>query len=574
MDKRERPTRLSIVGRSKFQFSHHVLPTLQDIPRLSVLIKRIEAGPELVFSSSVQSVDDIKDLIRHIESMGIPKEDIRTRYPSASPDRQLKLQLSMGLEQSRLSFGGDVAEHDPDLVRYFIATKSFAAIKNGQRHLVVGPKGSGKSAILKEIAKDLDECLVITPEHYATDVLESLAKSSSNEELNAYVTTWKYTLLVEIFRRLVQTNPGAPGVSDLRGYLVSHGHTGADLSLFERFSAYLRRITKLRGKIGPTEAEIGLEGELESLFRMDELLVLVPSLRRALRRKPFTVFVDELDQSWNNSETANNFLVALLTAAIQLRGIDSQLHVIVFLRSEIFDLLKPTIAQLDKIRSDIEDIRWSSRELSNLIVTRAFYSLEIDPEDISAEAALDVLFPAGSSLSTRSFDYILSRTSYRPREVIQFCNLALSLAVRREMSSIDGETVLRAEEEFSVWKMEYIVAENMFIFPALDFLLEKFRGASRTLPFNAMDGILSDIILAFDREKSAPAWLKGDIEPTWLLDKLYQLEVIGVEKPNEVMRGESPWDAYDFVFSRPKARAEQSSSFMFHPGLWRALELN
>ena len=83
----------------------------------------------------------------------------------------------------------------------------------------------------------------------------------------------------------------------------------------------LRRITKIRGKIGPTEAEIGLDApqELEKLFRMDELLSLIPELRRILRRRPFTVLIDELDQSWNNSQTANDFLVALLTAAIQLR---------------------------------------------------------------------------------------------------------------------------------------------------------------------------------------------------------------------------------------------------------------
>jgi hypothetical protein len=188
--------------------------------------------------------------------------------------------------------------------------------------------------------------LIITPEHYATDVLDALVKNPIGNELSSYVTTWKYTLLIEIFRTLVQTaGVDTAALSQIRKYLISQGHLSGDLSLFERFVGYLQRISKVKGKIGPTEAEIGIEGakELEKLFKMDELLALIPPLRSVLRHKPFVVFVDELDQSWNNSETANRFLVSLLTAEIQLRGIDERLHFIVFLRSEIFDLLKPTI---------------------------------------------------------------------------------------------------------------------------------------------------------------------------------------------------------------------------------------
>jgi hypothetical protein len=307
---------------------------------------------------------------------------------------------------------------------------------------------------------------------------------------------------------------------------------------------------------------------------MDELLALIPALRRVLRRKPFTVLIDELDQSWNNSETANRFLIALLTTAIDLRGLDSNLHVIVFLRSEIFDLLKPSIAQLDKLRSDIEGIRWSPRELSNLIVSRAFDSVGIHPERTLAKTALEWLFPGVIPASgVAVFDHILSRTSYRPREVIQFCNLALKLATQSESKYIFGDVVLRAEEEFSVWKLEYIVAENLFIYPRLDVLLERFRGESRRLTFRELDSILTDILLKVDSDEGAPPWLRGGLEPPKLMELLYRLEIIGVEKPNNSAADARIWEAYDFVFSRPKARPEQAASFLFHPGLWRALEL-
>jgi hypothetical protein len=552
---------------------------MRETRRFGNLIQKVESGSSAIItlSQDVTSPDDIEPMITYLVHHGIPRGDIRIRFPSMSPDQQLGSKLSMGLVQSGLNFGADVAEQDSGLARYFITTPSYLSIQSGQRHLVIGPKGSGKSAILRELTKHIGESLVITPEHYATDVLDAVTKTPLNTELTAYITTWKYTLLIEIFRCLVQTATGdATAIAEIRKYLGIHGLLGTDLSLFERFVGYLRRITRIRGKIGPTEAEIGLENarELEKLFKLDELLALVPALRRVLRRKGFTVLIDELDQSWNNSETANQFLIALLTAAIQLRGIDPNLHVVVFLRSEIFDLLKPHIAQLDKLRSDIEEIRWSPRELRNLIVTRAFDSVGIYPERARADAALASLFPGVIPASGVSlFDYILSRTSYRPREVIQFCNLVLKLAIQLDLPQVSAEAVLRAEEEFSVWKQEYIVSENLFIYPRLDVLLERFRGKLRRLTLNHLDSLLTEILLESDSDEGAPGWLRGGMEPTKLLELLYRLEVVGIEKPSTAAPEGRIWEGYDFVFSRPKARPEQSSSFLFHPGLWRTLEL-
>lgn len=572
-----RPTHINIIGWSKRLFNSDVYSNLRDQGRFREIISRLEPGALIVLSKKVSSIDDVKPLIDYLMSFGIPRYDIRVRYPQMSAEDLLNSKLIGGLEESGLGFGADVAEHDAGLARYFITTQSYMVMESRQKHLVIGPKGSGKSAMLRELASEGRDCLVITPEHYATDVLDALVKSPNNTELAAYITTWKYTLLIEIFRRLVQSGVGnQQSLGEIRRYLVDNKQVGGDLSLFERFVAYLRRISQIKGKLGPVEAQVGLEGagELEKLFKMDELLGLIPALRRVLRKSPFTVFIDELDQSWNNSDTANRFLVSLLTAAIQLRGIDPNLHVIVFLRSEIFDLLKPTIAQLDKLRSDIEPIYWSSRELTNLIVSRAFDSMELNPEGVSADIAVGSLFPGViQSSGVRTFEYLLSRTSYRPREVIQFCNLSLKVAKQLELPAILPEAVLRAEEEFSAWKSEYIVSENLFIYPSLDLMLERFRGNARRLTFNAMDSLLTGMILELEAERDAPAWMKAGLEPAILLRLLYRLEVIGIEKLNGSAPDSRAWEAYDFAFSRPKGKPEQSATFVFHPGIWKALEL-
>jgi len=572
-----RPTHVNIIGRSKGHFASDVQRRLRD-DKVFQLVRRLTPGSTIIeLSDLVRTAEDIDPLIAFLLQRGIPIADIRVRYPSASGEAFVSQSLAAGLDASALTFGPDVAERDDGLARYFVKTGAFLAVQQHKRHLVVGPKGSGKSAMLRELNTRNHNSLVVTPEHYATEVLQALQKNPFGAELSAFITTWKYTLLVEIFRRLVQRHIGDAGsIAELRRYLVAHGHLDSDMTLFERFVEYLRRIGKVKGKIGPVEAEITGDSveQLNKLFKMDELLGLVPALQKALRRNPFTVFIDELDQSWDNSGTANQFLISLLTAAIQLRGLADNLHVIVFLRSEIFDLLKPHLPQLDKVRTDTETIQWSRRDLANLIAIRALDSLQIS-NTVSAESVLRLIFP-GTVDSTQlpGFDYIVSRTSFRPREVIQFCNLALATAKAEGKATIDADAIRRAEEEFSSWKLEYLVAENMYIHPRLDDLLDQLRGASKRQTYEALDSNLSDILLRAAERSPKPSWFRDDLEPVSVIELLYQLEIVGIEKiTREKFASNRPWEGYDFVFSRPKGKPERSQSFLFHPGLWSTLEL-
>lgn len=570
-----RPTHLNIIGRSKFVFNREVQPRIME--RYKTLIKKLSAGSKIEFSDRVQSAEDVDNLIGFLVRCGIPRTDIRLRYPSDTGDSKLKAILNQGIEESGLSFGEDVAERDIGLERYFISTKAFEALKSHRKHIVTGPKGSGKSAILRELSNEEDTSLVITPEHYATDVLNAIQGGTAPDDLSSYITTWKYTLLIEIFRKLVSLQHGnAKAVSDLRRYLVSHGHLDDNLTMLERFLAYLRRISQLKGKIGPVEGEIGVGAadDLGKIFKMDELLGLIPSLKLALRKTKFVVFIDELDQSWNNSNTANQFLVSLLTAAIQLRGISDNLHVVVFLRTEIFDLLKPFLPQLDKLRSDIESIRWSRKELMNLIVSRALDSLSIN-EDIDAESAIKTIFNGVfESSKIPCFDYIISRTSFRPREVIQFCNIALDESIALEQSSISNDAVLRAEEIFSDWKKDHIVSENMYIYPGIDEVLELFRGKPKKMYYEAFDSLLAEMILHAEGNSVLPSWIGVGLEPLEFMRLLYQLEIIGIEKPNSsTEQAINILESYDFAYSRPRGKPELSASILFHPGLWKGLEM-
>jgi hypothetical protein len=209
-----------------------------------------------------------------------------------------------------------------------------------------------------------------------------------------------------------------------------------------------------------------------------------------------------------------------------------------------------------------------------MIVSRVLDSLSID-EDISADLAIQALFPESSLFSNENgFEYLVSRTSFRPREVIQFCNLALEEASLLDITRITSEAVLRAEEIFSTWKLDHIVAENMYIYPGLQEIFEYMRGRTKKITYQALDGLLTDVLLSVDSDENLPEWLRSDVEPQKLMQILYDSEIIGIEKAdisNERQRKLE--SAYDFSFRRPKGKPELSQSFLFHPGLWKSLDL-
>lgn len=575
-----KPTHIVIRNNARQLFYHRVVPRLR---RYSDLVYRVSPNPHgrIVLARDVVSEADLEPLLALFREFGIPRSQIFLEFEEEPPVGRLRSAASAAIRAGTLDLGADVAEKDEHLARYFVTTAAFQRIANHQKHIIVGPKGSGKSAILKVLREVLPRetegrAIVVTPEDYATDVLGTILKGAVAGEMQAFITTWKYTLLIEVFRKLTEVHSSNPGVREIREYLVSHKLLGGELTLFERFIEYLARIREIKGGFGG--AEVGVvaeEQQLNKIFKLDEVLRLLPALSRALARHPMTVLIDELDQAWDNSQTANIFLSSLMTAAIQLRGYDPNLHVIVFLRSEIFDLLKLRLPQLDKLRSDMEVLRWSRRDLERLVVNRALYCLKLDP-GLKVEGVARAVFPPRVGHDAQyALDYAISRTAHRPREVIQICNLILSAVVAQEGEEVTEGAVLEAEEEFSAWKRDHIASENMYIYPGLARVLEYFRGGPVVYDRMLLADLLTRVLVEAMDDEEAPSWLRELEAGEELLAILFQHEVLGVERRDGPAPGGSEVlsDLFEFSYARPNAKPERAERVLVHPSLWRALEL-
>jgi hypothetical protein len=460
----------------------------------------------------------------------------------------------------------------------FIETDAFRNILHGNQTLVIEPKGSGKSAILATLVQNVDSnyTVVITPERFhkalLKDILESDAKIGS--DIHAFSAAWMHTILMEVYKQVLQNRRGlrTGALAKIHSYVRDRA-ADADLDLLSRFVGFCRRIEGI--KLGSYDISFKMR-ELESAFKLEDLLGLLPALESAVSGRTFFVLIDELDQGWDNTPLANSFLVSLLLTAIKLHSYKTGIRVIAFLRTEIFDILKTFFDQLDKMRGSMQFLRWSRNALAGLVAARVAFSLEFPKRYLEPLSAVGALFPeAPVRFSGDGFAYLLSRTSLRPREVIQFARLAYHEALNEDVSRISATALSHAEEEFSRWRFEHLCSEYLHIYPDLSSLLERFRHGMRLLPYNdAIDTIVAHI-LELSESETAPEWLRTRSEHE-VGRLLFEIGFWGFrdQSAGGMLQGHhSSQDDFVYLYTRPSARLRQGSDLLIHPGFWKYLEL-
>lgn len=100
-----------------------------------------------------------------------------------------------------IDLGADSAEKDSGLMRYFLKNDSYINLINGNKTIVVGNRGVGKSAIFRYMANAEKHNIVIelTPEEYSYELLSTILKSEKEGSWGktaSYSVAWQYLLYI------------------------------------------------------------------------------------------------------------------------------------------------------------------------------------------------------------------------------------------------------------------------------------------------------------------------------------------------------------------------------------------
>jgi Fe-S cluster assembly ATPase SufC len=441
----------------------------------------------------------------------------------------LKYTYAMNDILRNLNFGAPAAERDIShgLKDYFVESEAYRRVRSGQKTIVLGNRGSGKSAIFKIIAERERSTgslvIELSPEDYSYGMLSKAMVSEDRGrwvKQGAYSSAWKYLIYLLVMKELANAGPKLKTgtAAHIYEYLRDH-HEDQAQNPVALLISYLKRIEGV--KIGNYEAAIKTR-ELTKLYKLEEIQRLLPAVKELCAKRRVIVLIDELDSGWDASEDAKAFVAGLFQASVSINELTPKLRVYVSLRRELYDSIPALYDDAQKYRDIIENIRWSEPSLLALIAKRIKYNIP-DFENINDAACWDYVFvPTVGADKCPSFTYLIGRTLYRPREILEVCTEALTNAQDANRFPIDEVAIGNAEMVYSEARTKDIAAEYRFQYPGLLSLFELFRGRSHAFSRDELELLSLSISTGEFRLDAGVQWVREQ-EPEFIIDVLWRI---------------------------------------------------
>lgn len=397
-------------------------------------------------------------------------------------------------------FGEYVAENEQDeLADYFVETGQYEAILESTAAVFVGRKGTGKTANMLTAAEHLatdrrNLVTVIKPSGYELESLVAVLGRLPEREVADYLLdgVWRFMLVTEIATAAVREAEGRPAgvatgspMDTLRAYMGQIGYE-ADANFAVRLERLLddllAQLDQLPGGTG--DAQSWLSERLHSTALTELRRLMGQALKD---RQRVALLIDNLDKAWERDadrEQQSRMILGLLSAVGRVErdfrrdvAWRERVHVTlaVFLRADIFDVVRQHAREPDKIRT--LQVQWEDRELLARIIEDRYVAQRGDgaqPEDLWTDFFCDTV------QGSKTRDYLLWRSLPRPRDLVYLCNVCVLTAVNHRHARIEEADVLAAEQDYSRFALDALLVEGSSS-DELDDILFDFAGVYAVL---------------------------------------------------------------------------------------------
>jgi hypothetical protein len=261
------------------------------------------------------------------------------------------------------SFGGVAAEYDDLLADFFIRTNAYQRIVGQERFIVVGRKGTGKTAIYRQLQQHTHQestaCAVgLEFSDYPWGAHQEVANTLA-APVERFSESWRFLILVELAKLILkEIKPRGRDARAVRRFIKRNwGTTDFQVRrVFEPSQFEVEVAPQFLGfALGAIRRKRVERKELAGLLsaRNEWLKTRIKSMADPQRR--YFVLFDGLDIAYNAiDEDYKQRLIGLLLAArsVYTWGRDFRLAFapVVFLRSDIYDEL--TFADQNKMTED------------------------------------------------------------------------------------------------------------------------------------------------------------------------------------------------------------------------------
>lgn len=477
-----------------------------------------------------------------------------------------------------LSFGDPTAENEmTTLGLYYMQTDQFSRAIRGEVNLVVGRKGSGKTALFLQlrdrIRDDKRNVMVdLKPEGYQLiklkeDLLAYLTEGSRQHLITAF---WEYLLLLEVTHKVLEKDRVTHKHNheiyemyvDLEAtYKVENFSVEGDFS--ERLLMLSNRIaSEYRAKFGDLSETKLTNDDVTSLVYAHDIRLLRQKLSDYLGSKQ-TVWIlfDNLDKGWNTGgvdDIDTVVLRCLVEAGRKLerdmRKREHPLYCLIFIRNDVYELLMKGSADYGKDMRAVLD--WTDpdmlREMLRLRLVSGMEGIESDIEFDQVWRKICVSHYKGEDTSL----YFIERSLMRPRNLLKIVAHTKGFANNFNHSKIEDTDIEKGIKSYSQDLLVELDHELADVFPTVPDLLYSFLDGPSEL--SRVD--LNDVLRSGGVSEEALEHVFGFL--------LYY-GVIGLKTATGA---QYIFDVnYDSKILTTRAQRQSDAMFVINPAFWDAL---
>ena len=437
-------------------------------------------------------------------------------------------------------------------------------IESGDRTVVVGRRGTGKSALFYRLKRHWQEAastsvITIAPEDYETISLQGVLapfRSRINLVRAAAKLAWRYALMMEV-------------ATALREHF-KFSQVGGIPTLVTQMKEWNRIEgtvpSKMRRKVQPLltgqDSPELLVGDLANQLQLNTLTEELEICLTALDQCIY-ILIDRLDEGYEANELGIGLIDGFLHASIEINRALPKVKAFIFLRDNIFR----TIAKFDadysrQIEGQVIRLHWDEYHLLNLIANRfrAAFNIQI-------ESSLSLWNQRTCrDLSGRDgFRNCLRLTLYRPRDLLVLLNNAFYHAFQHNRGEIHSEDIEHSATEISESRFHDLLKEYQSIFPGIERMTRAFTDGPGLWTGEKIRQLLADVVTAPDRtpEEAQDFAILGS--PDGCVQALYSVGFIGLKDLGSTR--------FRFCHDGNQTKSDIDSKVdcLVHPCYWRCL---
>tara|TARA_Y100000815_G_scaffold143607_1_gene129936 strand:+ start:436 stop:2067 length:1632 start_codon:yes stop_codon:yes gene_type:complete len=422
--------------------------------------------------------------------------------------------------QAGVNIGQASAENDDEfLFDSFVENPIMSYFSRGaiEKNFILGRTGSGKTAILRIIQRSNAGSVEI-------DVYELSMTYIANSDIFAFLNSinadlslffqylWRHVLLSRYIQERFNVDSEGSGnnfISALRNRFISDKKKNRALKYIEDWRDKLwvdtdeivkevaqRTERQLEGEMGGEFSKFRVRGGLgykvssekraelqrrvkniinpEQLQDTSKVLAALKEYEGGSKYNDVHILIDKIDENWVDESVRFQVIRGLIEAVRVFRGVKN-CHIAVALRTDVYERVVQETADIGFQRDKYEDyfsrIKWQKKELKAIVNKRinSLFRRRYTKDNVFIE---DVFTNNVGQLEP--FDYMLQRTLYRPRDIIDFVNICLARSVGQ--GTVTARDVREAEGEYSARRRDALLAEWKAALPSLGILLKLLVG--------------------------------------------------------------------------------------------------